>query len=50
MMLILPFHPQENILRRPDRHLLNLEIDSGGVQPQRIIESELARRGAVAGG
>jgi vanillate O-demethylase monooxygenase subunit len=39
---------QENILRRPDRHLLNLKIDSGGVQARRIVESELARSGSIA--
>jgi vanillate O-demethylase monooxygenase subunit len=34
---------QENILRRPDRQLLNLKIDAGGVNARRIIERELAR-------
>ena len=34
---------QENILRRPDRQLLNLKIDAGGVHARRIIERELAR-------
>ena len=38
---------QENILRRPDRHLLNLKIDSGGVQARRIVESELAKGASV---
>jgi hypothetical protein len=39
MMLILPFHPQENNVRRPNRRRLNLKIDSGGAHAQRIIES-----------
>jgi vanillate O-demethylase monooxygenase subunit len=34
---------QENILRRPERELLNLKIDAGGVHARRIIERELAR-------
>jgi vanillate O-demethylase monooxygenase subunit len=34
---------QENILRRPDRELLNLKIDAGGVHARRIIERELGR-------
>jgi len=37
---------QENILRRPDRELLNFKIDAGGVNARRIIERELARQGA----
>jgi vanillate monooxygenase len=32
---------QANILRRPDRQLLNLKIDAGGVCARRIIEREL---------
>jgi vanillate O-demethylase monooxygenase subunit len=35
---------QENILRRPDRKLSNLNIDAGGVYARRIIERELARK------
>jgi vanillate O-demethylase monooxygenase subunit len=35
---------QENIDRRPDRHMINLKIDSGGVHARRIIERELARQ------
>ncbi len=34
---------QESILRRPERKLLDLKIDSGGVYARRIIERELAR-------
>ena len=34
---------QENILRRPDRTLLNLKIDAGGVHARRIIEREVER-------
>ncbi|MFI5057216.1 MAG: Rieske 2Fe-2S domain-containing protein [Candidatus Acidiferrales bacterium] len=34
---------QQNILRREDRKLLDLKIDSGGVYARRIIERELAR-------
>jgi len=37
---------QENILRRPDRELLNFKIDAGGVNARRIIEREVARQGA----
>ncbi len=32
---------QENILRRPDRKLTNLNIDAGGVYARRIVEREL---------
>ena len=35
---------QQNILRHPDRKLLDLKIDSGGVYARRIIERELVRR------
>jgi vanillate O-demethylase monooxygenase subunit len=35
---------QQNILRRPERKLLDLKIDSGGVYARRIIAQELARR------
>jgi vanillate O-demethylase monooxygenase subunit len=34
---------QQNLLRRPDRHLLDLKIDAGGVHARRIIKRELAR-------
>ena len=34
---------QENILRRPDRPLLNFKIDAGGVHARRLIEREQAR-------
>ena len=37
---------QENILRRPDRELLNFKSDAGGVHARRIVERELARQGA----
>jgi vanillate O-demethylase monooxygenase subunit len=39
---------QQNILRRGDRKLLDLKIDSGGVYARRIIEQELARRASAA--
>jgi vanillate O-demethylase monooxygenase subunit len=32
---------QKNIIDRPDRGLLNLKIDAGGVHARRIIEREL---------
>lgn len=35
--------PEENILRRPGRELLNLKIDAGGVHARRIVEREVAR-------
>jgi vanillate O-demethylase monooxygenase subunit len=35
---------QANILRRPDRQLLNLKIDAGGVHARRIIERELQQQ------
>jgi vanillate monooxygenase len=35
---------QENILRRPDRGLLNLKIDAGGAQARRLVEEDLARQ------
>lgn len=35
---------QENILRRPDRHLRNFNIDAGGVRARRLIECELAKQ------
>lgn len=34
---------QQSILRRGDRKLLDLKIDSGGVYARRIVEQELAR-------
>jgi vanillate O-demethylase monooxygenase subunit len=34
---------QENILRHPDRKLLMLNIDAGGVQSRRLIERLLAQ-------
>jgi vanillate O-demethylase monooxygenase subunit len=39
---------QQNILRHPERKLLMLNIDAGGVQSRRIIDAWLAReRGAA---
>ncbi len=35
---------QQNILRRPERRLLDLKIDFSGVYARRIIERKLARR------
>jgi vanillate O-demethylase monooxygenase subunit len=35
---------QENLLRRTDRKLLDLKIDSGGVFARRVVERKLARR------
>jgi vanillate O-demethylase monooxygenase subunit len=37
---------QQNILRHPDRKLLMLNIDAGGVQSRRIIDQWLAREQA----
>jgi vanillate O-demethylase monooxygenase subunit len=34
---------QQNILRHPERKLLMLNIDAGGVQSRRIIDQWLAR-------
>jgi vanillate O-demethylase monooxygenase subunit len=34
---------QQNILRHPERKLLMLNIDAGGVQSRRIIDGALAR-------
>jgi vanillate O-demethylase monooxygenase subunit len=34
---------QKNILRHPERKLLMLNIDAGGVQSRRIIDQWLAR-------
>jgi len=38
---------QQNILRHPERRLLMLNIDAGGVQSRRIIDTWLAREGAA---
>ncbi|MEX5748024.1 Rieske 2Fe-2S domain-containing protein [Massilia sp. X63] len=38
---------QQNILRHPERKLLMLNIDAGGVQSRRIIDRWLALEGAV---
>jgi len=35
---------QQNILRRPERRLLDLKIDFSEVYARRIIERKLARR------
>ena len=40
---------QQNILCRPDRRLLDLKIDAGGVHARRIIERELAHASSRAG-
>jgi vanillate O-demethylase monooxygenase subunit len=37
---------QQNILRHPERKLLKLNIDAGGVQSRRIIDQWLARERA----
>jgi vanillate O-demethylase monooxygenase subunit len=37
---------QKNILRHPERKLLMLNIDAGGVQSRRIIDQWLAREHA----
>ncbi len=34
---------QQNILRHPERRLLMLNIDAGGVQSRRIIDAWLAK-------
>ena len=39
----LSFRTPELARRRPDRALLNLKIDAGGVHARRIIERELHR-------
>jgi vanillate O-demethylase monooxygenase subunit len=41
---------QQNILRHPERKLLMLNIDAGGVQSRRIIDQWLARERAGADG
>jgi len=41
---------QQNLLRHPERKLLNLNIDSGGVQSRRILDGLLARERASAAG
>jgi vanillate O-demethylase monooxygenase subunit len=38
---------QQNILRHPERKLLMLNIDAGGVQSRRIIDRWLALEGAA---
>jgi vanillate O-demethylase monooxygenase subunit len=38
---------QQNLLRHPERKLLMLNIDAGGVQSRRIIDAWLAREAAV---
>lgn len=40
---------QANILRLPDRQLLDLKIDAGGVHARRIIDRELTRALPVSG-
>lgn len=40
---------QENMLRRPERQLLNLKIDAGGVHARRIIERERHRQAEMVG-
>jgi vanillate O-demethylase monooxygenase subunit len=41
---------QQNILRHPERKLLMLNIDAGGVQSRRIIDRWLAREQASNAG
>ena len=41
---------QENLLRHPERRLLMLNIDAGGVQSRRIIDQWLAREASAATG
>jgi vanillate O-demethylase monooxygenase subunit len=41
---------QANILRRPGRRLMNLKIDSGGVNARRIMDRELERQAQKAVG
>lgn len=38
---------QRNLLRYPDRHLLKLDIDSGGVQARKMIQRTIAAEGAL---
>lgn len=38
---------QENLLRSPERKLLNLNIDAGGVQARRVIERYLSMETVV---
>jgi vanillate O-demethylase monooxygenase subunit len=40
---------QRSILMRPERKLLDLKIDSGGVFARRIVERELTRGAGAAG-
>jgi len=35
---------QQNMARLPNRQLLNLKIDAGGVHARRIIDREVERR------
>jgi len=37
--------PQQNLLAHPDRSLLKLNIDSGGVQSRRVIDRLLKEEG-----
>jgi len=39
---------QQNILRHPERKLLMLNIDAGGVQSRRIIDRLLAQENGVS--
>jgi vanillate O-demethylase monooxygenase subunit len=39
---------QANILRHPERRLLSLNIDAGGVQSRKVIDRWLAREGSAA--
>jgi vanillate O-demethylase monooxygenase subunit len=39
---------QSNLLLHPERRLLNLNIDSGGVQSRRILDALLAQERASA--
>lgn len=40
---------QANILANPDRVLLNLNIDSGGVQSRRVLDRMLAKERVMNG-
>jgi vanillate O-demethylase monooxygenase subunit len=41
---------QANILAHPDRVLLKLNIDSGGVQSRRVLDRMLAKEQGMKGG
>jgi vanillate O-demethylase monooxygenase subunit len=41
---------QRNLLAQPDRALLKLNIDSGGVQARRVLDRILAQERSLAGG